>query len=490
LKRLPLALSIVLVAACTRSEESRPRPPKPAFKQVPVTSGSPAALAAFRDGQRLLDNLRMAEAAERFRKAVELDSNFAQAVAFLGAFTPGPEGRKLIDRAMSLAGNLPEPEQLMIRLTMADKCEDPHEARGLLRILADLAPEDWRVQLRLGHAAFRDKKWDEATAAFRRAADLNPGGGEPYNMLGYALAFQGKFDEAIAQLRKYAAMRPREPNPQDSIGEVLMLAGRLGEAEAQFRSALEISPRFWKALEGIAIIRAVRGDWPGAREALARAREVASLPQEKASIDRMLALALAAEGKRDRAMKILDDLERMAERNKLEYFWPAVAIWRAWGFVFFGEPARALAEVEVFFRRLQKVQHRGIRVAEQEFEGNVVRAIALARARKTAEARKTLQRAAEMASKLPAAERRRSVLSYAKGEVALAEGDGNAAVRHFSRCWDEHTPCRVELALAQKRLGALAAARVTRAKILRTIHREMGYVFDRQRLLTAWAETP
>jgi hypothetical protein len=211
---------------------------------------------------------------------------------------------------------------------------------------------------------------------------------------------------------------------------------------------------------------------------------------EKADVDRMLAVGYAAEGKIDRAMKVLDDLERMAEREKLEQFWLFVPLWRAWRFVLSGEGGRALAHIDEFFRRLKSMPDAKISAPDARFEGTVVRILALARARRVREARTALERLTELAGKMQAAEKSRSWLSYANGEVALAEGDGNAAVRHFSRCWDEHTACRVELALTQKRLGALAAAKGTRDRILRTVYREMSYVLYRYRLLRAWGESP
>src|SRR5437762_519612 len=80
---------------------------KPTAKEVPVTSKSPEALTAFKDARDLLDNVRTAEAIVGFKKAMELDADFAQAHAYLGSVTPGSEGMKELERGSALAAKLP-----------------------------------------------------------------------------------------------------------------------------------------------------------------------------------------------------------------------------------------------------------------------------------------------------------------------------------------------------------------------------------------------
>ncbi len=70
--------------------EKPPEAPKPAATTtVPVTSKSPDAIKAFEQGRDLVDSERGPEAVEPFKKAIELDADFAQAHAYLGIVTQG-----------------------------------------------------------------------------------------------------------------------------------------------------------------------------------------------------------------------------------------------------------------------------------------------------------------------------------------------------------------------------------------------------------------
>src|SRR5262245_40727321 len=60
--------------------------------EISITSKSPDAVEAFKKGRKLAENIRQAEAAEDFKKAIERDPDFALAHAYLGAATPGVEG--------------------------------------------------------------------------------------------------------------------------------------------------------------------------------------------------------------------------------------------------------------------------------------------------------------------------------------------------------------------------------------------------------------
>src|SRR5262245_21293572 len=68
-------------------EHKQVEPGKPG--DVPVTSRSPDAIKEFETGRDLVDNMRGGEAVEHFKKAVELDPDFAQAHGYLGIVTPG-----------------------------------------------------------------------------------------------------------------------------------------------------------------------------------------------------------------------------------------------------------------------------------------------------------------------------------------------------------------------------------------------------------------
>src|SRR5262249_34699530 len=106
-----MSVALAFAVACKKGEDKaepppkvvdkpKPEPAKPAAPaDVPVTSKSPEAVKAFEQGRALVDNALAGESPEHFKKAIELDPDFAQAHAYLGSVTPGAAGTESLTKA-------------------------------------------------------------------------------------------------------------------------------------------------------------------------------------------------------------------------------------------------------------------------------------------------------------------------------------------------------------------------------------------------------
>ena len=212
----------------------------------------------FEKGRELFENLRQGEALEHLRKAILLDTNFAQAHAYAGFLMTGAEALAELDKAEALSGTVPKAERLNILSMVADRRGDDRRVAELTTQLVELLPGDWRAHWykgmrgRLARSAIHGQALpdaaglDEVIASLKRAVELNPMAGAVHNQLGYSL-LRGRKDEAIAAFENYIRVAPNEPNAYDSLGDALLAANRLEDAEAQFKKALEVSPRFWQS---------------------------------------------------------------------------------------------------------------------------------------------------------------------------------------------------------------------------------------------------
>lgn len=90
---------------------------------IPITSTSADAIVQFEKGRELFENLRQGEALEHLRKAILLDTNFAQAHAYAGFLMTGAEALAELDKAEALSGTVPKAERLNILSMVADRRE-------------------------------------------------------------------------------------------------------------------------------------------------------------------------------------------------------------------------------------------------------------------------------------------------------------------------------------------------------------------------------
>jgi len=238
-----LGLALTLASCGPGKPPPQPPSPPPAAKPAPVaakpakkllqhtaTTRSRVAAAALDKAIALLDEVRFAEAIEQIKKAIDADPRYAYAHAYLGRYTQGMEGQKLLEKARQLAAGLPEADRLLIEAWLAGRKGETATYRANLERVATLAPDDWLSHMEMGNWAFGQRDLAAAVAAYEKAIALNPKAPMAYSNLGYAHAETGRYDEGIAALKKYLALRPADANGYDSLAEIMLNAGKLEES--------------------------------------------------------------------------------------------------------------------------------------------------------------------------------------------------------------------------------------------------------------------
>jgi eukaryotic-like serine/threonine-protein kinase len=250
-------------------------------------------------------------AEEEFQRAVQLDSSFAAAWAalghtHLGLFRLGGsqvrdlERAKLeIARAAALAPDLPS-----VRLVDGELLEYQGDPEGALRVYEAglrVTPNDVEF---LGHAAVVK-------------ADL------------------GRHDAALADLERASRLDPRSPTLALARYRTYLYLRRYDEAQAAMDEARSLTPVGVSLIHEQAWLRAMMGDLPGARRALASAYEVA----DSTAVVAYVAL-------REDLMWLLDD----SEQRRLLALTPADLDG--------GRADWALALAETYYRRGDKAKAR------------------------------------------------------------------------------------------------------------------------------------
>jgi tetratricopeptide (TPR) repeat protein len=410
--------------------------PQAAFPTaITVTCTSPQAKAAFERGMELRDAARWAEAAAQFKKAGDLDPDFALAKAFECLTTAAPaDAAKAGESALAKSAALPSAERAAVEALVATQRNELDKALGAWRRVTELAPSDWRGHAELAVLAnMWMRQYDVAVPAARKALELNPRAAWAYNTLGYALLGQKKIDEGIAALTKAVELLPNEANPRDSLGEACLQAGRLEEAEANFKKAVELLPSFGMAWSALGETQGLRGDWKGANDTFAKAVASAMSPQEKANVRMQAAMTLLAQRKKAEALKMLDDMEAEAKAASPDgYAWAPLN--KALVLIEAGEPAKALRLVAEGLARADALGTSSGTTVWLRSQGLGLKVRAEAELKKNDDAEKSIA-ALEAVQKANAGDPYvLSDLHAARAHLLLAKGDAAAAAAELARC--------------------------------------------------------
>jgi hypothetical protein len=223
-------------------------------------------------------------------------------------------------------------------------------------------------------------------------------------------------------------------------------------------------------------------DWEGGRAALAKAKEAAPRPNDQLDADEMLAWSWFSEGNTVEAIKLLDAMERDAERQHLDWWTAYPSILRAFLLVETGNPLDALKQVGLAREKADKVGLSGDAANAIRRFGQLLRLTAEARLGRITEAEATLALIYGDSRAAPANAQLESSLHYGYGAVALAKGDVKGAADQFARCLDDDFYCRYQLALAEEKLGDALGASGVRYKLITANRRDLVYLYVWSRL--------
>jgi len=208
------------------------------------------ALEHYRAGKALLEGWEVERdairAEEAFRKALALDSGFAEAHAglsgalwkrYLATTDPAQVERAFAaaDRAVSLAPTLPEAHLALGVVQLgrglsADARQSFERAQGL-------APADDSITIRIAEAYAELGREQDAERMYQRAIELRPGNWKNYNGKGVFYLGNGHLDKARAMFREVVRLVPASDVGYNNLAAAHIMAGELEEAEPLLREA-------------------------------------------------------------------------------------------------------------------------------------------------------------------------------------------------------------------------------------------------------------
>jgi tetratricopeptide (TPR) repeat protein len=231
-------------------------------------------------------------------------------------------------------------------------------AETALRRSLDLAPDNAGAFRHLAYVYYSRHEFADAVTFATQAVALDPADADAHGVLGDAYLEQGRYDDAdaayqtmmarqadlysygrraglrslrgdaagaIADLRQAVELGKASRRPGESIawaewqlGVEHFMIGELDPAEERFRDALATQANYYRALAGLATVRAARQRYGEAVELYQRALAVVPMPEYAAALGDVLTKV----GRRDEARKYYDLVEyigRLGAVNRVMY---------------------------------------------------------------------------------------------------------------------------------------------------------------------------
>jgi len=256
----------------------------------------------------------VAEAIEHFKRAVEIDPNFALAHSALGGCyvnrilkgmgEPGDHARaeEAFKRALSIDPKLLDARVHMVFIYLSRG--EKQKARAEIERLRQEFPNDVGVHFVRGVLARLDGDYDRALRSFERMVRLNPAElvVASYNRA-RVFMYQRRYDDAMLELDQGAGMEPNHPLIKTFRATTLFRHGQPERAVEILKEVLDAHPEMYGVRPHLAMALSATGQHEEARAQLTeRVKEVARSDHD---IPYWLASAYAMEGMKEEAFEWL-----------------------------------------------------------------------------------------------------------------------------------------------------------------------------------------
>jgi tetratricopeptide (TPR) repeat protein len=226
------------------------------------------AVQSFRDGLSFLSKDDCESALPYFEKAVESDSNYAEAWAQAG-FCKEKLGRHAdAIEASKKAVNLRPSAESYFNIGLANYyLKQYRDAAEAYRQSIKLDPYNAADAYYALGLVYRD--WgrpDDEIQAYKQAIRLRQDYTSAYERLGSRYLKSKKYSEAIDVFKQISILKPGDANAPNSMGEAYLEMGKLPDAIEAFRQAIRLKPDFGKAYYNLGKSQLAQGNRDGALE--------------------------------------------------------------------------------------------------------------------------------------------------------------------------------------------------------------------------------
>jgi protein O-mannosyl-transferase len=262
-------------------------------------------------GNALFQKGKVEEAIADFQRALQINSDFAEAHDNLGnaLFQKGKMDEAIahFQRALQINPDFADAHNGLGNALLRQGKVD--EAIGQYQNALQINPDFVVAHYNLGSALFQKGDVDGAMVHFQKALQINPNDPGAHNNFGNVLFESGNVDQAVAQYQRALRINPDFADAHNGLGNALLQQGQVAEAVAQYQTALQINPGFAEARNGLGNALLQQGK---AEEAIANYQTALQINPGFAEAHNNLGAALLHQGRVDEAIA---DFQRALQIN-------------------------------------------------------------------------------------------------------------------------------------------------------------------------------
>ena len=183
-----------------------------------------------------------------------------------------------------------------------------------------------------------DWDWAGAETELRRALELNPNYATAHHWYALYLISMVRLDEALSAIRRAQELDPLSLIVKSAVGRALHFGSQLDAAVEQFRAVIELDPMFAQAHFDLGMTYLEMRTF---EEAICEFETALELSGVRSTIVARIGISYAEWGHRDKALEVLDELERLSDQRYVSPYDVA-------------ELHLALDEIDEAFEKLEK----------------------------------------------------------------------------------------------------------------------------------------
>jgi tetratricopeptide (TPR) repeat protein len=213
--------------------------------EIPATSDSKEAIAAFQEGLAFSDENNGNKARLCFTKAIQLDPKLAIAYMYRANFSLST--KEAIDDLAAAKKNLDfasDWEKMYYEYQNTYITNDWNKRLEIAQKIAAAYPDAARAQVNLGFTYQAANRVQEERAAFQKAIELDPEGIGGYNALGNSYLFSEPrdFKKAEENALKVVELASKSSSAQVTLGDCYRAEDNLEKARMAYLKAVELNP--------------------------------------------------------------------------------------------------------------------------------------------------------------------------------------------------------------------------------------------------------